>query len=76
MQIPHSTRDPSVSHQPLKWWQWCIYQWAARWLAALLCVQVLLVDPEKRAIVVKGSVPGKPGNVVEIAPAKCGGTAI
>ncbi|GAB4817009.1 hypothetical protein N2152v2_004055 [Parachlorella kessleri] len=39
-------------------------------------LEVLLVDPEKRAIVVKGSVPGKPGNVIEIAPAKCGGTAI
>ncbi len=37
---------------------------------------MLLVDPEKRAIVVKGSVPGKPGNVIQIAPAKCGGTAI
>lgn len=32
--------------------------------------EVLLVDAEKRAIVVKGSVPGKPGNVVEITPAK------
>ena len=32
--------------------------------------QVLMVDVERGAIVVKGSVPGKPGNVVEIAPAK------
>lgn len=32
--------------------------------------EVLLVDAEKRAIVVKGSVPGKAGNVVEITPAK------
>jgi hypothetical protein len=33
-------------------------------------LQVLKVDLERRAIVVKGSVPGKPGNVLEIAPAK------
>lgn len=33
-------------------------------------LQVLKVDLERRAIVVKGSVPGKPGNILEIAPAK------
>lgn len=31
---------------------------------------VLRVDTERKAIVVKGSVPGKPGNVVEVVPAK------
>lgn len=29
-----------------------------------------MVDAEKGAIVVKGSLPGKPGNLLEIAPAK------
>jgi large subunit ribosomal protein L3 len=33
-------------------------------------LQVLKVDMERRAIVVKGSVPGKAGNILEIAPAK------
>lgn len=33
-------------------------------------LQVLMVDVEKGAIVVKGSLPGKPGNLLEIAPAK------
>lgn len=33
-------------------------------------LQVLKVDLERKAIVVKGSVPGKPGNILEIAPAK------
>eukprot|EP00891_Asterochloris_glomerata_P007165 jgi/Astpho2/7165/Aster-01486 len=33
-------------------------------------LRILRVDPERRAIVVKGSVPGKPGNVLEICPAK------
>jgi large subunit ribosomal protein L3 len=32
--------------------------------------EVLMVDAEKKAIVVKGSLPGKPGNVLEITPAK------
>ncbi len=41
-----------------------------------LLLQILLVEPEKRAIVVKGSVPGKPGNVVEITPAKIVGVNI
>jgi large subunit ribosomal protein L3 len=31
---------------------------------------ILMVDAEKRAIVVKGSLPGKPGNVLEITPSK------
>jgi hypothetical protein len=31
---------------------------------------VLKVDTERRAIVVRGSVPGKAGNILEIAPAK------
>lgn len=35
-------------------------------------LQVLKVDMERRAIVVKGSVPGKAGNILEIAPAKVG----
>lgn len=38
--------------------------------------EILLVDVEKRAIVVKGSVPGKPGNVVEITPSKIVGVNI
>jgi len=38
--------------------------------AKLRKVEVLMVDGEKGAIVVKGSLPGKPGNVLEIAPAK------
>jgi hypothetical protein len=33
-------------------------------------LQVLKVDLERRAIVVRGSVPGKAGNILEIAPAK------
>lgn len=33
-------------------------------------LQVLKVDTERKAIVVKGSVPGKAGNILEIAPAK------
>jgi large subunit ribosomal protein L3 len=33
-------------------------------------LQVLKVDTERNAIVVKGSVPGKAGNILEIAPAK------
>ena len=33
-------------------------------------MQVLKVRPEINALVVKGAVPGKPGNVLEIAPAK------
>ncbi len=32
--------------------------------------QVLMVSEEKRAIVVKGSIPGKAGNIVEITHAK------
>ena len=38
--------------------------------------EVLLVDVEKRAIVVKGSLPGKPGNVLEITPCKIVGVNI
>jgi large subunit ribosomal protein L3 len=33
-------------------------------------LKVLLVDKERQALVVKGSVPGKRGAVLEIAPAK------
>ena len=33
-------------------------------------LQVLMVDKERGAVVVKGSVPGKPGNLLEITPAK------
>jgi hypothetical protein len=33
-------------------------------------LQVLKLDLERRAIVVKGSIPGKAGNILEIAPAK------
>eukprot|EP01025_Chloroclados_australasicus_P054875 TRINITY_DN6555_c1_g1_i1.p2 TRINITY_DN6555_c1_g1~~TRINITY_DN6555_c1_g1_i1.p2 ORF type:complete len:284 (-),score=29.17 TRINITY_DN6555_c1_g1_i1:162-977(-) len=33
-------------------------------------VKVMMVDPEAGAIVVKGQVPGKPGGLLEIAPAK------
>ncbi len=32
--------------------------------------QVIKVDQELNAIVVHGSVPGKPGNVLELTPAK------
>lgn len=34
---------------------------------------VLMVDAERKAIVVKGSLPGKRGNVLELAPAKKSG---
>lgn len=37
-------------------------------------LQVLKVDLERKAIIVKGSVPGKAGNVLEITPAKIVGT--
>jgi large subunit ribosomal protein L3 len=33
-------------------------------------LQVLLVDTKRNALVVKGSVPGKGGNLLEITPAK------
>ena len=33
-------------------------------------MQVLHVDPELKAIIVKGAIPGKAGNIVEITPAK------
>lgn len=33
-------------------------------------LSVLLVDTERQAIVVKGSIPGKRGNLIEITPAK------
>lgn len=33
-------------------------------------LKVLIVDEEHQAIVVKGNVPGKPGNLLEITPAK------
>lgn len=33
-------------------------------------LKVLTVDPELNAIIVHGSVPGKPGNVLELTPAK------
>jgi large subunit ribosomal protein L3 len=33
-------------------------------------LKVLLVDTELGAVVVKGSVPGKPGGLLEITPAK------
>ena len=38
--------------------------------------EILLVDAEKRAIVVKGSLPGKAGNVLEITPSKLVGLNI
>ncbi|GBF98187.1 50S ribosomal protein chloroplastic-like [Raphidocelis subcapitata] len=37
-------------------------------------VKVLKVDLERGALVIKGSVPGKAGNILEIAPAKIVGT--
>ena len=40
------------------------------WLMEALSLQVLMVDTERGALVVKGSVPGKPGYVVEITPGK------
>ena len=33
-------------------------------------MQILKVRPDIGAIVVKGAVPGKPGNVVQITPSK------
>jgi large subunit ribosomal protein L3 len=33
-------------------------------------MQVLKIDEDRRAIVIKGSVPGKPGAVVELRVAK------
>lgn len=33
-------------------------------------MQVLVIDPDLKAIVVKGAIPGKEGNLVEITPAK------
>ena len=33
-------------------------------------LQVLVIDSELNAIVVKGAIPGKEGNLVEITPAK------
>lgn len=33
-------------------------------------LEILKIDPELHALVVKGSVPGKPGNILEITPAK------
>lgn len=33
-------------------------------------MQVMMVDMERGAIVVRGSVPGKPGNILEITPSK------
>lgn len=44
----------------------------------VLCVdvQILKVRPDIGAIVVKGAVPGKAGNVVEITPAKIVGRNI
>ncbi|PSC70498.1 Peptide chain release factor 1 [Micractinium conductrix] len=38
--------------------------------AKLRKVEVLMVDIEKQAIVVRGSLPGKPGNLLEIAPSR------
>jgi large subunit ribosomal protein L3 len=33
-------------------------------------MQVLMIDMEESALIVKGSVPGKPGGLVEITPHK------
>lgn len=44
--------------------------------AKMRSLQVVKVDLEKRALVVKGSVPGKPGNVVTVTPAKVVGVNI
>jgi large subunit ribosomal protein L3 len=35
-----------------------------------LLLQILKIDAARSALVVKGAVPGKPGNVLEITPAK------
>ena len=45
--------------------QVCMFRHATR----LACVQVLKLFPEERVMVVKGSIPGKKGNFVEIVPA-------
>ncbi len=36
----------------------------------LVLPQILKIDKERMAVVVKGSVPGKPGSIVEIMVAK------
>ena len=41
-----------------------------------LRAEVLAVDAANGAVVVKGTVPGKPGNVVELAPAKIVGVNV
>ena len=38
--------------------------------------EVLMVDAEKKAIVIKGSLPGKPGNVLEVTPSKIVGVNV
>ena len=39
-------------------------------------LHILKVDTERQAIVVSGTVPGKPGNLVEITPAKIVGKTV
>ena len=36
--------------------------------------QILKVDLERQAIVIKGNIPGKPGNLIEMTQAKILGT--
>ena len=43
---------------------------------SLLGIQVIKVDLELGAILIKGGVPGKPGNILEICPAKIVGVNI
>lgn len=37
-------------------------------------LQILKVDTERNALVIKGCVPGKPGSIIEITQAKVVGT--
>ena len=33
-------------------------------------LEVVIVDPEKNVLAIKGAIPGKPGNLLSITPAK------
>ena len=39
-------------------------------------LEIMEIEPEEKYLVVKGSVPGKPGNVLEITPAKIVGVNV
>jgi len=57
----------------------CLCKFTQAWVVFTCChpaVQILKVRPDIGAIVVKGAVPGKAGNVLEITPAKIVGKNI